>query len=157
MQCVNIATSVLLKRSTWPFVCGLYVDVYKFRIPRRLHTPWKNREANWGPLFVNNVSGGPYTDIQSRQKRRRDVRRCDASQGDGSSQLIEPVYDDQEEDVPSLCICQGPEESIDKFAKGSVAGNKLSIAVRRLGAILFRAQDAHLATQSCTSAAIDSQ
>jgi len=62
-----MSTSVLLKRSTWPLVYGWSVDVYRFRMPMRLHTPWKNREAKWGPLSVRTVSGGPYTEIKSRQ------------------------------------------------------------------------------------------
>jgi len=58
---------------------------------------------------------------------------------------------------PVLVSVRGSRRSIDRLAKGSVAGNNLSIAVRRLGAILFLAQDAKLATQSYTSAAMDSQ
>jgi len=46
---------------------------------------------------------------------------------------------------------------MDRLAKGSVAANYLSIAVRRFGAILFRAQVEQLATQLYTSAAMDSQ
>jgi len=46
---------------------------------------------------------------------------------------------------------------MDRIAKGSLAGNNLSTAVRRLGSILLRAQGAQLATQSFMSAAMDSQ
>jgi len=55
-----------------------------------------------------------------------------------------------------VSVC-GPRRSRDRLAKGSVAGKNLSIAVRRLGAILFREQDGQLATQSYTSAAMKSQ
>jgi len=58
---------------------------------------------------------------------------------------------------PVLVSVSGQRMSIDSLAKGSVAGNSLSIAVRRLGAILFLAQDAQLATQSYASAAMVSQ
>jgi len=44
---------------------------------------------------------------------------------------------------------------MDRLTKGSVAGSNLRIAVRRLRAILFRAHDAQLATQSYTYAATD--
>jgi len=58
---------------------------------------------------------------------------------------------------PLLVLVRGPRRSIDKLAKGSDAGNNLSMAVRSLDAILFLAQDAQLATQSHTSASRDSQ
>jgi len=58
---------------------------------------------------------------------------------------------------PVLVSVRGPRRSIDRLEKGSVAGNNLSIAVRRPGAIMFLAHDAQLATQTCTSAAMDSQ
>ena len=57
---------------------------------------------------------------------------------------------------PVLVSVRGPRRSIDRLAKGSVSGNNLSLAVRRLGATLFLAQDAQLATHSYTSAAMDS-
>jgi len=44
---------------------------------------------------------------------------------------------------------------MDWIAKGAVPWNNVSITVRRLGAILLQEQDAQLATQSYTSAAMD--
>jgi len=58
---------------------------------------------------------------------------------------------------PVLVSVRGPRRSIDRLAKGYVAGNSLSIAVRRHGAVLILAQDAQLATQSYKSAVMESQ
>jgi len=58
---------------------------------------------------------------------------------------------------PVLVYVSGPMRSMDRLAKGSVAGKTLGIAVRSLGAILFRANDVQLATPSYTSAAMDAQ
>jgi len=58
---------------------------------------------------------------------------------------------------PVLVYVRGPRRSIDRLAKGSVAGNNLSIALRQFGAILFLAQDAQLPTQSYTIMAMNSQ
>jgi len=58
---------------------------------------------------------------------------------------------------PVLVSVNGSRRSIEKLPKESVAGNNFSIAVRRVGAILFREHDAELANQSNSSAAIHSQ
>jgi len=58
---------------------------------------------------------------------------------------------------PVLVSVRGPRRSVDRLAKGYVAGNSLSIAVRRHGAVLIPAHDAQLATQSCKSAVMESQ
>ena len=59
--------------------------------------------------------------------------------------------------IPVFVSVRGPRRSIDRLAKGSVAGNNLSIAMRRLDEVLFLAQEAQMATQSYTSADMDSQ
>jgi len=52
---------------------------------------------------------------------------------------------------PVLASVSGPRTSMDRLEKVSVAGNNMSIAMRRLGAILFRVEGAQLATQSYKS------
>ena len=63
-----------------------------------------------GSVVRQDCVRGPIHGNPIPAERRRDVRRGDASQGDGAYQLREPVFDDQEEDVPWLGLCQGSEE-----------------------------------------------
>ena len=108
-------------------------------------------------MSVRTVSGGPYTEIQSQQNADETsvavmpARRTARTSFENRSTMI------RRKTFPVSVSVRGPSRSIDRLAKGSVAGNTLSIAVRRLGTILFLEQDAQLAIQSYTSAAMDSQ
>jgi len=101
--------------------------------------------------------GGPYTEIQSRQNADETSVAVMPAGGTARSSLENLSTMIRRKTIPVLVSVRGPRRSIDRLANGSVAGNNLSIAVRRLGAILFLAQDAQLANQSYTSATKDSQ
>jgi len=75
-------------------------------------------------------------------ERRPDVRRGVASQRTGRTSLENRSTMIRRRTFPVLISVRGPRRSINKRSKGSVAGNNVSIAVRRLGAILFMARDA---------------
>ena len=138
---------------------GLWVVLERVQVPdahQVTHT-LEEQGGELGSVGRQDCVRGPIHGNPIPAERRRDVRRGDASQGDGSDQLREPVHDDQEKDVPGLGLCQGSEEVHRQAREGVHRRKNLGIAVRRLGAILFLAQDAQLATQSYTSAAMDSQ
>jgi len=152
-----MSTNVLLKHSTWPLICGWYMELYRFRMTMMFHTPSKNREANWGPLSVLTVSGGPYTKFQSRQNADETTVAVMPARGTARTSFENRSTMIRRKKFPALVSVSGPRRSIYRLEKGSVAGNNLSINVGRLGAILSLAQAAQLATQSYTSEAMDSQ
>ena len=108
-------------------------------------------------MSVRTVSWGPYTEIQSRQNADETSVAVMPARGTARTSFQNRSTMIRRKTFPVLVSVRGPRRSIDRLAKGSVTGNNLSITVRRLGAILFLEQDAQLATQSYTSAAIDSQ
>jgi len=71
------------------------------------------------------------------EERRRDVRRVDASQGDGSFRLREPVDDHREEAFPCLCLFQRTEEVLVQVREGIRRPEKRENGVCRLGDILL--------------------
>jgi len=108
-------------------------------------------------LSVSTASGGPYTDIQSRQNAEETSVAVMPARGTARTSFENRSTIIRRKTFPALVSFSGPRRSMDRLATGSVAGKNLSIAMHRLGAILFREENVQLATQSYTSAAMDSQ
>jgi len=95
----------------------------------KFHTPWRNRKENWGPFSVRTVSGGPYTDIQSRPNAEEtSVAVMPASETTCTT------FKNQSTTIrrkmrPVDVSVTGPRMSNDTLATGSVAGNNLNIFV----------------------------
>jgi len=103
------------------------------------------------------VSGGLYTEIQSRQNANETSVAVIPDTGTARTSFENRSKMFRRNTFPVLVSVSGPRRSMDMLAKEPVTGNNMRTAVRRLDARLLRAHDVQLAMQPNTTADMESQ